>query len=99
MRAVCWYGVEDVRVERVPDPALLNPHDAIVRVTRTAICGSDLHLFGGFIPALRPGDILGHEVYGESGEGGPAAAAIQRGDRVVVPFTIPCGHCVFCHPQ
>ena len=65
MKAVCWYGTENVRVEQVPDPTILNPRDAIVRVTRTAICGSDLHLYGGFIPGMRPGDILGHELRSE----------------------------------
>jgi threonine dehydrogenase-like Zn-dependent dehydrogenase len=96
MRAVCWYGSEDVRVERVPDPAILNPRDAIVRVTRTAICGSDLHLYGGFIPTMKSGDILGHEFMGEVVEVGKATTAVKRGDRVVVPFAIACGHCFFC---
>ena len=99
MKAVCWYGAEDVRVERVPDPGLLNPHDVIVRVTRTAICGSDLHLFGGFIPAMKHGDILGHEFMGEAIEVGTATTGLARGDRVVVPFTIACGHCFFCQRE
>ncbi len=99
MKAVCWYGAEDVRVERVPDPAILNPHDAIVRVTRTAICGSDLHLFGGFIPAMKAGDILGHEFMGEVIEVGKAVTGMARGDRVVVPFAIACGHCFFCQRE
>ena len=99
MRAVCWYGTEDVRVERVPDPTILNPHDAIVRVTRTAICGSDLHLYGGFIPTMKPGDILGHEFMGEVVEVGRATTAVKPGDRVVVPFAIACGHCFFCQRE
>ena len=99
MKAVCWYGAEDVRVERVPDPAILNPHDAIVRVTRTAICGSDLHLYGGFIPAMKSGDILGHEFMGEVVDVGPGNTKLKRGDRVVVPFTIACGNCYFCRNE
>jgi threonine dehydrogenase-like Zn-dependent dehydrogenase len=99
MKAVCWYGAEDVRVERVPDPTILNPHDAIVRVTRTAICGSDLHLYGGFIPTMRAGDILGHEFMGELVEVGPATTGLKRGDRVVVPFAIACGQCFFCQRE
>ncbi len=74
MKAVCWHGTENVRVEKVPDPAILNPRDAIVRVTRTAICGSDLHLYDGFIPGMRPGDILGHEFMGEVVEVGKATS-------------------------
>jgi threonine dehydrogenase-like Zn-dependent dehydrogenase len=99
MKAVCWYGAEDVRVETVPDPVILNPRDAIVRVTRTAICGSDLHLFGGFIPTMRAGDILGHEFMGEVVEIGTAATGLSRGDRVVVPFAIGCGRCFFCQRE
>ena len=99
MKAVCWYGAGDVRVERVADPVLLNPRDAIVRVTRTAICGSDLHLFGGFIPSMKAGDILGHEFMGEVVEVGRGVTTIARGDRVVVPFVIACGHCFFCQRE
>ena len=99
MRAVCWYGAGDVRVERVADPVLLNPRDAIVRVTRAAICGSDLHLFGGFIPSMKAGDILGHEFMGEVVEVGPGVTTISRGDRVVVPFVIACGRCFFCQRE
>lgn len=95
MKAVCWYGRHDVRVERVPDPRILNPRDAIVRVTATAICGSDLHIYDGFIPGMMGGDILGHEFMGEVIEVGPAVRTLQRGDRVVVPFAIACGA---CHP-
>jgi threonine dehydrogenase-like Zn-dependent dehydrogenase len=96
MRAVCWNGIEDVRVERVPDPKILNQSDIIVRITSTAICGSDLHLYDGFIPAMLPGDILGHEFMGEVVEVGSEIRNLQVGDRVVVPFTISCGHCYYC---
>lgn len=96
MKALCWHGAKDVRVETVPDPKILNPRDAIVKITATAICGSDLHLYDGFIPTLEPGDILGHEFMGEVVEVGSEVRRIQVGDRVVVPFTIACGHCWFC---
>lgn len=96
MRAVCWEGKHDVRVEQVPDPHVINPHDAVVRITLTAICGSDLHLYGGFIPTMMPGDVLGHEFMGEVVEVGSAVKRIKVGDRVVVPFTISCGQCFFC---
>src|SRR5690349_16215966 len=96
MRAVCWHDKLDVRVERVPDPAILNPRDAIVRVTSTAICGSDLHLYGGFVPGMVKGDILGHEFMGEVVEVGHAVKNLRPGDRVVVPFPIACGNCFFC---
>lgn len=96
MKAVCWYGPEDVRVEKVPDPHILNPHDAIIRVTSTAICGSDLHLYSGLIPTLRKGDILGHEPMGEVVEVGSKVKTLKIGDRIVVPFTISCGHCYYC---
>jgi threonine dehydrogenase-like Zn-dependent dehydrogenase len=96
MKALCWYGTNDVRVSRVPDPAILNPRDAIVKVTLTAICGSDLHLLDGFIPTMRRGDILGHEFMGEVVDVGPGITKLKVGDRVVVPFTISCGHCFFC---
>jgi threonine dehydrogenase-like Zn-dependent dehydrogenase len=99
MRAVCWHGVGEVRVERVPDPALLNPRDAIVRVTSTAICGSDLHLYDGYIPTMFRGDILGHEFMGEVVEVGPGVTNLSIGDRVVVPFPIACGGCFFCERQ
>jgi threonine dehydrogenase-like Zn-dependent dehydrogenase len=97
MKAVCWHGAQDVRVDNVPDPTLLNPHDAIVKVTSTAICGSDLHLYDGYIPTMQSGDILGHEFMGEVVETGPEVTNLQVGDRVVVPFTISCGHCFFCN--
>ncbi len=96
MRAVCWYGKEDVRVKKVPDPQIVNPRDLIVRVTSTAICGSDLHLYDGFIPAMKRGDVLGHEFMGEVVETGPEVRTLRKGDRVVVPFAIACGQCFFC---
>jgi threonine dehydrogenase-like Zn-dependent dehydrogenase len=95
MKAVCWNGKNDVRVETVPDPKILNPRDAIVRITSTAICGSDLHLYNGVIPTLQAGDILGHEFMGEVVEIGHENG-LKPGDRVVVPFTISCGNCFFC---
>lgn len=96
MKAVCWHGANDVRVETVPDPKLLNPRDAILKITSTAICGSDLHIYDGYIPTMESGDILGHEFMGEVVEIGPEVKNIQKGDRVVVPFTIACGNCFFC---
>jgi threonine dehydrogenase-like Zn-dependent dehydrogenase len=96
MKALCWFGTDDVRIARVPDPTILNPRDAIVRVTLTAICGSDLHLLDGFIPTMKRGDILGHEFMGEVVEVGPDVQNLRRGDRVIVPFTIACGRCFFC---
>jgi threonine dehydrogenase-like Zn-dependent dehydrogenase len=99
MRALCWYGTENVSVETVPDPWIINPRDAIVRVSRTAICGSDLHLYDGYIPTMRRGDILGHEFMGEVVEVGPAVQSLKIGDRVVVPFAIACGKCWYCRRQ
>ncbi len=99
MKAVCWHGKNDVRVDNVPDPAILNPRDAIIRITSTAICGSDLHLYNGFIPSMLRGDILGHEFMGEVVEVGAGVRNLQKGDRVVVPFTIACGNCFFCKKQ
>ena len=96
MKAVRYYGKADIRVERVPDPELLNPRDAIVKITATAICGSDLHIYGGYIPTMERGDILGHEFMGEVVEVGRDTHRLAVGDRVVVPFTIACGHCYFC---
>ncbi|MBN9387270.1 MAG: glutathione-dependent formaldehyde dehydrogenase [Chloroflexi bacterium] len=96
MRALCWFGKEDVRVEAVPDPQILNPRDAIVKITTTAICGSDLHLYDGVIPTMEKGDILGHEFMGEIVEVGKEVHNLKVGDRVVVPFTIACGNCFFC---
>ncbi len=96
MKAVCWHGKKDVRVETVPDPRILNPRDAVVRVTSTAVCGSDLHLYNGFIPTMREGDVLGHEFMGEVVEVGSEVKKLRPGDRVVVPFPIACGSCFFC---
>lgn len=96
MKALCWYGKHDVRVETVPDPKILNPHDAIVKITTSAICGSDLHLYDGLVPKMEKGDILGHEFMGEVVEVGPEVKNLNTGDRVVVPFTISCGQCFFC---
>lgn len=99
MKAVRWYGKHDVRVESVPDPQVVNPHDAIVKVTCTAICGSDLHLYDKKIPTMNEGDILGHEFMGEIVDVGPEVRDLAIGDRVVVPFTIACGSCWFCGRQ
>ena len=99
MKALCWFGKHDVRVESVPDPVILNPHDCIVKITRTAICGSDLHLYDGYIPTMEQGDILGHEFMGEIVEVGPEVKKREVGDRVVVPFTIACGNCFYCKRQ
>ena len=96
MKALCWYGKHDVRVETVPEPKILNPHDAIVRITTTAICGSDLHLYDDFVPRMEKGDILGHEFMGEVVELGAEVHNLTVGDRIVVPFTISCGQCFFC---
>ena len=97
MKAVCWHGAQDVRVETVPDPKILNPRDAIIKITSTAICGSDLHLYEGNIPTMESGDILGHEFMGEVVETGKEVKNLKKGDRVVVPFTISCGGCFFCN--
>lgn len=96
MKAVVWRGTADVRVEDVPDPQILNPRDAIVRVTSSTICGSDLHLYGGFIPTMKPGDIIGHECMGEVAEVGRGVKNLSVGDRVVVSAVIACGACFFC---
>ena len=96
MKANCWYGINDVRVEDVPDPKILNPRDAIIKITTTAICGSDLHLYDGYIPTMYQGDILGHEFMGEIVEVGRGVTNLRVGDRVVVPFPISCGKCFFC---
>src|ERR1041384_8337964 len=99
MRALCWHGTHDVRVENVPDPTIINPRDAIIKITLTAICGSDLHLYDGYIPTMHKGDILGHEFMGEVVEVGRENTSLKIGDRVVVPFTIACGNCFFCSRQ
>ena len=99
MRALCWRGVGDVAIEDVPDPTILNPRDAIVKVTATAICGSDLHLYDGYVPLVYRGDILGHEFMGEVVEVGSGIDNLAVGDRVVVPFPIACGGCYFCERE
>jgi threonine dehydrogenase-like Zn-dependent dehydrogenase len=96
MKAVCWMGKRKVRVKDVPDPKILNAQDVIVRVTSTAICGSDLHLFNGFVPTMESGDVLGHEFMGEVVEVGRAVKTLKVGDRIVVPFPIACGRCAQC---
>jgi threonine dehydrogenase-like Zn-dependent dehydrogenase len=96
MRALCWHGKEKVQVDTVPDPRILNPRDAIIRITSTAICGSDLHLYDGYVKTMEEGDILGHEFMGEVVETGPGVKNLRSGDRVVVPFTISCGSCFYC---
>ncbi len=99
MKAVCWEGKGKVRVESVPDPKILNHRDAVIKVTSTAICGSDLHLYDGYIPTMEKGDILGHEFMGEVVELGSSVKNLKVGDRVVVPFAIACGHCFFCKKE
>jgi threonine dehydrogenase-like Zn-dependent dehydrogenase len=96
MQAVVWEGKHNVKVSRVPDPEILNPRDAIVKVTLTAICGSDLHIYAGLIPTMKAGDVLGHEFMGQVVEVGPEVKNLSKGDWVVVPFTIACGRCFFC---
>jgi threonine dehydrogenase-like Zn-dependent dehydrogenase len=97
MKALCWHGTGDVRIDTVPDPKIIESRDAIVKITATAICGSDLHLYGGLMPTMESGDVLGHEFMGEVMEVAPGAASkLRPGDRVVVPFTISCGSCFFC---
>ncbi|AFZ02752.1 zinc-dependent alcohol dehydrogenase [Calothrix sp. PCC 6303] len=105
MKAVCWHGTNKVQVETVPDPQILNPRDAIIKITSTAICGSDLHLYNGYNPTMQKGDILGHEFMGEivelgsgvkNAKKGDQSTSLAVGDRVVVPFTISCGSCFFC---
>ncbi len=99
MRAVTWQGTRNMKVESVPDPRLINPRDAVIRITSTAICGSDLHLYGGFIPSMQKGDIVGHEFMGEVVETGKRVKNLKTGDKVVVPFTISCGHCFHCEQK
>ena len=96
MRALVWHGKEDVRCDKVPDPKIEDPRDAIVKITATAICGSDLHLYDGYMPTMESGDVLGHEPMGEVVEVGSGNKKLKVGDRVVVPFTISCGSCFFC---
>ena len=99
MRATCWMGTKHVEVTDVPDPKIINGQDAVVRITSTAICGSDLHLYNGFIPSMRRGDVLGHEFMGEVVETGPDVKTLAVGDRVVVPFPIACGKCAQCERE
>jgi len=99
MRANCWQGKKKMSVEEVPDPKIINSRDAIVKITSTAICGSDLHLYNGFVPAMEAGDIVGHEFMGEVVETGSGVKNLRVGDRVVVPFPISCGNCFFCHRE
>ncbi|QDU30396.1 Glutathione-independent formaldehyde dehydrogenase [Anatilimnocola aggregata] len=96
MKALCWHGTGDVRVDTVSDPKIQEPRDAIIRITASGICGSDLHLLNGYMPTMKAGDILGHEPMGEVVELGSAVHNLAIGDRVVVPFTIACGNCFFC---
>ncbi|ODU00545.1 MAG: glutathione-dependent formaldehyde dehydrogenase [Planctomycetes bacterium SCN 63-9] len=96
MKALCWHGKSDVRVETVPDPKIEDPRDAIIKITTTCICGSDLHLYDGFMPTMEPGDVLGHEPMGIVVETGKEVKNLKKGDRVVVPFTISCGDCWYC---
>src|SRR5690606_6337871 len=93
MRALCWHGKKDIRYDTVPDPGIEHPRDAIIKVSACAICGSDLHLFDGFMPGMKSGDIMGHEFMGEVVEVGKENTALRPGDRVVIPFPIICGQC------
>ena len=99
MRAVCWHGKGDMRVDTVPDPVIEDPRDVVIRITSTAICGSDLHLYDGYMPTMEKGDIVGHEPMGEVIEVGAEVKRLKRGDRIVVPFTISCGTCFFCRKE
>ena len=99
MKANCWYGKHKLSVEEVPEPKILNSRDAVVKITSTAICGSDLHIYNGFIPAMEKGDIIGHEFMGEVVEVGKDVQNLKAGDRVVVPFPISCGGCLFCKKE
>ncbi len=99
MQALCWHGKGDVRIDTVPDPKIQDARDIVVRVTSTAICGSDLHLLDGYMPTMESGDILGHEFMGEVVEVGPAISNLKKGDRVLVPFNMACGSCFFCQKQ
>lgn len=96
MKALCWHGKHDVKIETVPEPEIINKEDAIIRVTATAICGSDLHLYNDLMPTMQSGDILGHEFMGEVVDVGSGNKKLKVGDKVVVPFTISCGKCSFC---
>lgn len=96
MRALCWHGREDIRCDTVPDPKIQHDGDVIIKVTSCAICGSDLHLMGGFVPGMKSGDVMGHETMGEVVEVGSSVKKLKKGDRVVIPFTISCGECRMC---
>ncbi len=96
MKAVCWHGTKDMRVDTVPDPKIEEPTDVIIKVTSTAICGSDLHLYDGFMPTMESGDVVGHEPMGVVVEVGREVRKLSVGDRVVVPFVLACGSCFFC---
>ena len=96
MRAIVWNGVNDLRVETMPEPEIINPRDAIVRVTMSSVCGSDLHLLGGYVPAMKPGDIIGHEFMGEVVDTGREVTRVKKGDRVIVISIIGCGQCEHC---
>jgi threonine dehydrogenase-like Zn-dependent dehydrogenase len=99
MRALVWNGVNDLRVETVPDPSIVNPRDVILRVTATTTCGSDLHFINGYVPGMRAGDVIGHEFMGEIVEVGPAVTKVKEGERVVVPSFIGCGSCWYCRRE
>ena len=99
MKALCWHGVGDVRVDTVPDPQILDPKDIIIQVTASGICGSDLHLYDGLMPTMEEGDVIGHEPMGIVVELGAEVKKFSKGDRVVVPFVIACGECFFCKKQ
>src|SRR5687767_10455693 len=99
MKATCWMGLQKMEVKEVPDPQILNQSDCIIKITSTAICGSDLHLYNGFLPLMEPGDIMGHEFMGEVVEVGRNVKNLRTGDRVVVPFPIACGHCAACESE
>jgi threonine dehydrogenase-like Zn-dependent dehydrogenase len=96
MRALCWNGINDLRVETVKDPELVNPRDVILKVLLTTTCGSDLHLLGGYIPTMKEGDVIGHEFMGEVVEVGSEVRSVQKGERVVVPSPVCCGNCWYC---
>src|SRR3954468_1845167 len=99
MRALCWHGVNDLSVDTVADPVIVNPKDAILRVTMSTTCGSDLHLLDGYVPTMREGDVIGHEFMGEIVETGPGVMTLKRGDRVVVSSVIGCGECWYCQQK
>src|SRR5215210_4118287 len=96
MKANCWISTKNVEVRDVPDPKILNQHDAIVKITSTAICGSDLHMYNGLLPSMQRGDVVGHEFMGEIVEIGREVKNLRIGDRVIVPFPISCGKCFYC---